>query len=378
MNRPQFPSPTTSQTAASSSLSTDTVHSLVSASGTLTSNHCAAARYTLIDDGPTASAFTPWTAALGGATPCYSTLPATATTTLPPAASDAAAARATVTVTDTVFAMQYAVNADRAALSPGGIAGAIIGGALFAGMLLWVYIALRRRHRRNQTLKKLRAEFFDAQGLIPGSSEVPVSPGASSHPFNHLTQADMKSPPDYGDNRDSEHGHLAPDHAELSTAHQLPPQLAIRPVGYYEPPLSRSPQIPRGRAEIPHAPGQIEPQLPNPASTHESASSTAGPSAHGPQTLGRNLLSTGAHPEPVRSLSHLSRNNLSSKSDHTPSSLHSGSNGGGSRPKSPLHPLPRPPPILQKPDGFRFNPPPPTDAEIFPRTGSVCETGNKV
>ncbi|KAL2153344.1 hypothetical protein VTH82DRAFT_4499 [Thermothelomyces myriococcoides] len=156
-------------------------------------------------------AFTPWTAALGGATPCYSTIPATAT--LPSAAESAAAPNTTVptvTITNTVFAMQYAVKAHKAALSPGGLAGAIVSGAVFAAILLWLYMALRGRHRRNKILKELRAEFSDTQGLIPGSSEVPVSPDASSHPFSQ-TQADMKAPPGYGDSRVSECKHQLPE-----------------------------------------------------------------------------------------------------------------------------------------------------------------------
>ncbi|KAL2140985.1 hypothetical protein VTI28DRAFT_2990 [Corynascus sepedonium] len=181
----------TSQTVrATSPASPNTVQSLVSATGTLLTDHCAAARYTLIDHEPTASyvlfmgcmgsqpeccpftpattstgvyprpedakdavvkkcpsdyyaifgsccpnAFTPWTVALGGATPCYSTL--RATTALPSTTREAVikprATIPTVTVTNTVFAMQYAVTADEDYVSPGGVAGAIVGGAVLAG-----------------------------------------------------------------------------------------------------------------------------------------------------------------------------------------------------------------------------------------------------
>ncbi|KAL2157482.1 hypothetical protein VTH06DRAFT_6033 [Thermothelomyces fergusii] len=173
MNRPPFPSRMEPQTVASSSLSPDDYYAILGS--------CCP------------KAFTPWTAALGGVTPCYSALPASAT--LPPATSEEpgpGTAIPTVTVTDTLFAMQYAVSRDRANLSLRGVAGAIAGGVVFSSMLLWVYMALRERHLRHKMREELRAEYCDTQGPIPGSSEVPVSPAAASHPFNRITRTETK------------------------------------------------------------------------------------------------------------------------------------------------------------------------------------------
>ncbi|KAK4042798.1 hypothetical protein C8A01DRAFT_13595, partial [Parachaetomium inaequale] len=144
------------------------------------------------------SAYTPWTAALGGATPCYSTISA-ATTPSPPPAGDAVAPRATrptVTVTATVFAMRYAVTDDGAALSPGAIAGIIVGGVVLAGLVLGLYMVCCRRRRANNPFDAVEAGLGDNHEPAPGSSEVPNSRDSMSLQglFRRLTRADEKWP----------------------------------------------------------------------------------------------------------------------------------------------------------------------------------------
>lgn len=92
------------------------------------------------------------------------------------------APRATVTITATVFAMQYAVLADDASLSPGAIAGIVIGCALGLGGLLGAFLGLRRVRQRKQNLARLRSELHDGGGAVPGSSVVPIAPGAPFRP----------------------------------------------------------------------------------------------------------------------------------------------------------------------------------------------------
>lgn len=142
------------------------------------------------------SSYTPWTAALGGATPCYSTLPPD--TTPPTTAGNTIAARATrvtVTVTATVFAMQYAVLDDGAAVSPGGIAGIVIGCALFLGGLLGVFLWFRRRRRRSRKFRRLKAELRGGYGAEPGSSEVPTSPDAPFRDMSPVHEKRISLPP---------------------------------------------------------------------------------------------------------------------------------------------------------------------------------------
>lgn len=123
---------------------------------------------------PCPSAFTPFTTALGGVTPCYSHLPAD--TTAPSPATKVLEPRdikPTVTVTGTIFALQYAVLDDGAPLSAGGIAGVLVGWAVFAGMLGWAFRLERRRRRRKAELQRPKDELHSAFEV--GTSMVPTA-----------------------------------------------------------------------------------------------------------------------------------------------------------------------------------------------------------
>lgn len=120
------------------------------------------------------SAFTPFTTALGGVTPCYSTLPASTTTTSPATkVLEPRATKPTVTVTGTIFALQYAVLDDGRPLSAGGIAGVLVGWSIFAGMLGWAFRLERRRRRRNAKIQRLKEELHSAFEV--GTSVVPTA-----------------------------------------------------------------------------------------------------------------------------------------------------------------------------------------------------------
>ncbi len=134
------------------------------------------------------SAYSPWTAALGGITPCYSTLPVTP----PPPETKAIAARETrptVTVTGTVFAMPFAVLDDGALLSAGGIAGVIVGSSVFLGLIGWGIRWFRRRRRNARTLARLREELQGGYGNGVISSPVPLPVPNSSHNPTSLNNA---------------------------------------------------------------------------------------------------------------------------------------------------------------------------------------------
>ena len=136
------------------------------------------------------SAYSPWTAALGGITPCYSTLPVT---TPPPPETKAIAVRETrptVTVTGTVFAMPFAVLDDGALLSAGGIAGVVVGSSVFLGLIGWGIRWFRRRRRDARTLERLREELQGGYGNGQISSPEPLSLSDSSqipHSLNNPT-----------------------------------------------------------------------------------------------------------------------------------------------------------------------------------------------
>ncbi|KAL1841851.1 hypothetical protein VTJ49DRAFT_6528 [Mycothermus thermophilus] len=94
------------------------------------------------------NSFTPLSTDIAGATPCYSRYPAGIT---PPPVTVTVAAQATkttVTVTNTIYAMQFVIKDDeKNGLSPGGIAGVVVGvlSVLFVGIFIRWYL-----HRRNK------------------------------------------------------------------------------------------------------------------------------------------------------------------------------------------------------------------------------------
>ncbi|SPQ20037.1 c8ffeb06-9e3e-459c-850f-9367c295d495 [Thermothielavioides terrestris] len=172
--------------------------------------------------------FTPWTTLLGGETPCHSSVtedmtPPPITTTINAAAS--VASKSTVTVSRTVFALQYAVEDDGSRYSPGQIAGIFVGAATGLGLLLGAAIlactylkAVRNRKRE----KDLHANFL---GPAQGVSDLPASPDA-------VHRADLVPPPAYS------YPVLDPlPMAELPAANTAPVELPATPVaGLVRPP----------------------------------------------------------------------------------------------------------------------------------------------
>ncbi|KAK4243547.1 hypothetical protein C7999DRAFT_18113, partial [Corynascus novoguineensis] len=313
------------------------------------------------------NAFTPWTVALGGATPCYSTL--RATTALPSTTRDAVikprAAIPTVTVTNTVFAMQYAVTADEDYVSPGGVAGAIVGGAVLAGMLLWVYMAFTERYRQRQTIAQLRSELGDIGDHMPGTSEVPISPCASPRQFRDATQADTeKRLVLYQDFPNSDSKIPAPEYAEFSASRTYPPKsnarltlaTANKPTERCDRTLVRPHQTSRGKVKLPHPPNRTALQILETAFTRNTLSSSSSLKAPDAEPHRHEPISTRAHPPPVPGLLHLPRSDVPSRSHPTAVNLLSADGSGNKRPSDPQNSRQRPRPIVQKPLGFSLDP----------------------
>ncbi|KAM7204423.1 hypothetical protein V8F20_003539 [Naviculisporaceae sp. PSN 640] len=112
--------------------------------------HCPSDYHSVSGGGCCPSGYTPWTAPLGGQTPCFSSISAGRT----PDATAAYPGRATTTgkptvvISDAVFAMQFSTEEQsHGALSGTAIANIVIG--VVGGLMLWVGLAwfLIRRHR---------------------------------------------------------------------------------------------------------------------------------------------------------------------------------------------------------------------------------------
>jgi hypothetical protein len=120
--------------------------------------------------------------------------------------------------------MQYAVLEDDAALSPGGIAGIVIGGALGLGGLLGAFLGLRRVRQRKKNLARIESELRDGEGAVPGSSVVPTSyngapfcPRSPSSPVGKTEE--VKLP----------HGEMTPK-AAIRAAELLASRLRLDPI----------------------------------------------------------------------------------------------------------------------------------------------------
>ncbi|KAK4230015.1 hypothetical protein QBC38DRAFT_441284 [Podospora fimiseda] len=124
--------------------------------------------------------YTPWTAALGGETPCAS--PLTSSTRAPPITASrdpAAATKPTIVATGLVFAMQYAVQGESdqgLSLSAGAIAGIVIGSICGVLAIVGLSFFIRRRQKQSRQLvglkKELHSNFY---GTTAGTSEVPTA-----------------------------------------------------------------------------------------------------------------------------------------------------------------------------------------------------------
>ncbi|KAK3904962.1 hypothetical protein C8A05DRAFT_31267, partial [Staphylotrichum tortipilum] len=119
------------------------------------------------------SSYTPWTAPLGGVTPCYSTLPPETTTAAAAKVVQARETKPTVTVSGTVFALQYAVLTDGQKLSAGVMAGIVIGVAVVIGCMLWAAKLVRRKARKSRESKE---ELQGDDQAPPENPPVPRSP----------------------------------------------------------------------------------------------------------------------------------------------------------------------------------------------------------
>ncbi|KAK4151346.1 hypothetical protein C8A00DRAFT_35999 [Chaetomidium leptoderma] len=80
--------------------------------------------------------------------------------------------------------MQYSVLDDGAPVSPGGIAGVLVGCAVFAGALYWGVRWFHHRRRRAREFESMKAELHSPIGADPGSSVVPTSRYA---PFDDIS-----------------------------------------------------------------------------------------------------------------------------------------------------------------------------------------------
>ncbi len=119
-----------------------------------------------------ASSFTPWTAPLGGVTPCYSTLPPERTSAVASKVVQPRETKPTVTISGTVFALQYSVLTDGQKLSAGVLAGIVIGVAVIIGCMLWAVKLLRRKARKSRGLK----EELQGGSDQPPQQNAPVPP----------------------------------------------------------------------------------------------------------------------------------------------------------------------------------------------------------
>jgi hypothetical protein len=129
-----------------------------------------------------------------------------------------------VTVTATVFAMQYAVLEDDTTFSPGGIAGIVIGCALGLGGLLGAFLGLRRVRQRKQSLARIESELRGGEGAVPGSSVVPIS--------SQYTPFRPRSPPSPGGKTEEvklPHGEMTPK-AAVRAAELLASRLRLEPI----------------------------------------------------------------------------------------------------------------------------------------------------
>ncbi|KAK4146699.1 uncharacterized protein C8A04DRAFT_25265, partial [Dichotomopilus funicola] len=79
-----------------------------------------------------------------------------------------------VTVSATVFAMQYAIGSETTGVSPGEIAGAVIGVAVIGGILLGLYLASGRRREIKDGLNSPEQQTMNNNG----QADVDISPGS--------------------------------------------------------------------------------------------------------------------------------------------------------------------------------------------------------
>lgn len=121
------------------------------------------------------SHYIPWTALFGDQTPCFSSILASVTTspgtgavgTLDPS-------KTTITVTGIVFAMAFPLGdqEDNSKLSPGAIAGIVVGIAAGVLGLIGLTIFIRRHRRNARRLADLKRELRSS--YYQGASEVPT------------------------------------------------------------------------------------------------------------------------------------------------------------------------------------------------------------
>ncbi|KAK3323539.1 hypothetical protein B0T19DRAFT_207699 [Cercophora scortea] len=138
--------------------------------------HCADDYYS-ISGGCCPSGFVPWTTVLGDQTPCYRTLDRT-TMTIPLITSTqnpTKTSKPTVVYSNTVYAMQYAVQqTEGGGLSGGAIAGITVGallGVLGIGALVFF---LYQRHRSARQVPDFKSETHSGY-YGPGTSGAPTS-----------------------------------------------------------------------------------------------------------------------------------------------------------------------------------------------------------